>query len=207
VKKAQAVVVVLDVQTRTKAFGLLVQEAEDTLVLADMQVVEEIVGERHAEMFIEFLLDSNRKRDAIALKRHLGILASERVLPVHDVAERLPVDGENPVADENSGSRRKGVFGNGLDDISRDGPVDVREAFVRRDGKGESHKRSLIVPRAPSGLTQNPAEREEVDAGQRSEGESRPALTNRTADGAGPRDTERFADHRRRGDTQRDATR
>ena len=62
VQKRKSIVIILDVQRRTQALGLLVKKAENALVFTDVQAVEKVICKPNSEVFIVRFRNRELKR-------------------------------------------------------------------------------------------------------------------------------------------------
>ena len=99
VEKAEAVVVVLQIQAAALARWLLVDEAERAGVVALLEPIEQSLGEAQAQALIEVLLQLHAVDGAVGVF-HLQhqIFFAHQHMQIDQVAGALTVDAQQPVA-------------------------------------------------------------------------------------------------------------
>ena len=98
VKEAQAIVVVLDVQRLTHALRIAFEEAEEAVVVADLDAVERGILKVDAEILVRIFLDIDGQLLVISQDFERHRLFGGVKLKIDGVAQHVAVDGANAIA-------------------------------------------------------------------------------------------------------------
>ena len=139
VEERQAKVVVLDVEALPHAARQLMDEAEDALVAAGVDLARARRLELEAEIGPRATQDRVAFRPA-TLEREAQPLEAGVEVEVDDVAEGLSVDGHDPVAGAELGARGRRPFPDGRNDHAR-----------RRGTSAAGHARGCCAGPGPPG--------------------------------------------------------
>ena len=120
-QERQTIVVILDVERASEAFGQSFEETEKALVVADSRSVEGVVVELDAERFVDRLFELDEAKLSIVDDFKLYEIVGGLKAVVDGVTDRLAIDGQNLIAWLETSFLGERVRLDGADRAGRDG--------------------------------------------------------------------------------------